>query len=174
VERKIRGSVLNNWLKYVHRQWGASGLAQCIQALSVHESKFKDGQMYDYALVEELTQWISSAKGMEHVRAGGTFHVTNLGMFAFVVQFLDIKTIAKRGARTFGQLYNFGKAEYDMSPHKGLIARIHEVSTVPEVCEVWIGVLEGMLQVTKKTGTVTKTKCRLKGDPHCEYVVDYE
>jgi len=174
VERQIRGSVLNTWLKYVHRQWGAGGLSQCIRALSVREGKFKDSKMYDYVLVEELTRWISSEKGMKYVRAGGTFHVTNLGMFAFIVKFLDIKTIAKRGATTFGQLYSFGKAEYDLSPHDGLVAQIHDVSTVEEVGEVWIGVLEGMLQVTKTKGTVTKTKCRLKGDDFCEYVVKYD
>ncbi|MBW2458324.1 MAG: hypothetical protein JRI68_27725, partial [Deltaproteobacteria bacterium] len=73
MERQIRGSVLNNWLKYVHRQWGTNGLTQCMKSLSLRVGKFSDSQMYDYALVEELTRWISSEKGMDAVRAGGTF-----------------------------------------------------------------------------------------------------
>jgi len=174
VERQIRGSVLNTWLKYVHHQWGTNGLTECLKSLSLRVGKFNDGQMYDYTLVEELTRWISSTKGMKYVRAGGTFHVTNLGVFAFVVSFLDIKTIAQRGAKTFRKLYSFGKAEYDMSQPNRLVAHIYDVSTVEEICEVWIGVFEGMLKITKKTGTVTKTDCRLKGAECCVYVLDYE
>ncbi len=174
MEHQIRGGVLNNWLKLVHRQWGTNGLAKCIKKLSLPVGKFNDGQMYDDALVEEITRWISSEKGMDQVRAGGTYHLTHLGVFSFIVSFLDIKTIAQRGEKTFEKVYSFGKADYDTSQPNRLVAHIYDVCTIEEICQVWIGLFEGMLQITKRKGTVTQTKCQLKGDECCVFAVDYE
>ena len=35
-------------------------------------------------------------------------------------------------------------------------------------------VLEAMLDLTKTKGTVTHTQCQMKGDDHCEYIVEWQ
>jgi hypothetical protein len=172
-ERKIRGSVINGYLKYVEKTWGKSGLEKCLADVKIAGMEFKDGGLYPYQIDQEIVIWISKNYGMDSVRKAGKHTVKNLGLLAYLVRFASIETMLQKAKNAYQETYSFGRVDM-RTDGKRAVATMKDVSDIPENCQGWIGALEGLLELTRTKGTVSHTKCQLRGDPHCEYEITWE
>ena len=172
-EKKVRGSVINGYLLFIEKTWGKEGIANCKRDLKLEDTKIKDGIQYSNDLLLTVIKWISDEKGISNVRKAGNFTVKNLGMLAYVVRFAKMETMMMKAKDAYLESYDQGKVEMEIGDHKA-IATMKDVSEIPENCEGWIGAMEALLELTHSKGQVIKTKCQLKGDPHCEYEVTWE
>ena len=173
MDRQVRGTVINAYLGFVKKKWGIEGLEKCMKDLGIEES-VKDGHYYIDQVRENILRWISREKGSEYLEEAGSFVVENLGILSWIVRFASPKTIVEKFPKSYSEVYTFGRIEIDHSDEKNIIARLYDVCQIEETCEVWKGVCKGVLKITKSKGTVTKTRCQLKGDAFCEYVVELE
>jgi hypothetical protein len=168
-ERKVRGSALNPYLRYVKKKWGATGLAEFCRDNKVTEAGFKDGEWYDVAVYQKLMRWFREKKGDDALRELGRFGVTDLGFLSFIVRFMSIERMLSQPTdKTYGQAFNFGRMETELGKKRAII-RLYDVSVDENACISWLGSLQGMLDITKTKGTVRETQCQSKGAPHCEY-----
>ena len=71
MDRSVRGSVLNAYLKFVEKRWGQDGLGQCVKDIGV-DGTFKDGDYYRDDYRENILRWIEREKG-----PGEVFHFPN-------------------------------------------------------------------------------------------------
>ena len=172
-EKRVRGSVISGYLLFVEKTWGKEGIANCKRDLKLENTKIKDGIHYSNDLLLDIIRWISKNKGIENVRKAGNFTVKNLGMLAYVVRFAKMDTMIMKAEEAYLESYDQGTVEMERGDHKA-IAIMKDVSVIPENCEGWIGALEALLELTHSKGTVLKTKCQLKGNPHCEYEITWE
>lgn len=172
-ERLIRGSVINGYLKYVEKTWGKDGYEECSKKAQVSDIKISDGQQYNHDMLLAIIQWISDNHGMDRVKQAGKHTVQNLGLLAYIVRFANMDTMLKKAKSLYAEAYSFG--EVDMTPtERGAEVYLKDVSQIPEDCIGWEGAFEGMLELTHSKGRVLKTKCQLKGDPHCEYEITWK
>ena len=171
--RKVRGSVLNGYLKFVEKTWGKEGIEKCLIETKIKGLHIKDGVLYPYSMVQGVIIWISRNYGMPYVRKAGKHTVKNLGLLAYVVRFASVETMLGKAKDAYKETYAFGEVNMKVSG-KSAIATMKDVSETPETCEGWIGALEGLLELTRTKGTVTKTKCQLKGDERCEYKITWD
>ncbi len=169
----MRGSVINGYIKFVEKTWGKEGLRRCLADAKLTEIQIKDGVLYPYIMEQGVIKWISKNYGMEYVRKAGKHTVKNLGLLAYLVRFTSIETMLEKAKSSYYEAYDFGKVEMHISGNRA-VATMKDVSEVPENCEGWMGALEGLVELTRKKGRVTKTKCQLKGDDHCEYEIVWE
>jgi hypothetical protein len=172
-ERKLRGSVINGYLKFVEKSWGKEGLAQCLASAELTGLTIKDGVLYPFSMNKAVISWISKSHGMGYVRKAGRHTAKNLGLLAYIVRFTSIETMLGKAKDAYYEAYGFGKVDMVISG-KRAVAIMKDVSEIPEDCEGWMGALEALLELTNTKGRVTKTKCQLKGDPHCEYEIVWE
>jgi hypothetical protein len=173
MDRNVRGSVLNAYLRFVSKKWGADGVQRCTKDLGLDE-EFKDGQYYRDELRENILRWIERIYGPDHIVEAGKFVVKNLGILGWLVRFASPKTLADSFPKNYSEVYTFGQIKVDTS-QKGLIRlRLYDVNRIEPSCNSWVGVCEGALEMTNARGKVRKTKCQLKGDVYCEYIVEYE
>ena len=172
-EREIRGSVINGYLKYVEKTWGKAGLETCKKTIKVADIKIKDGEMYTNKIILELLKWISANYGIEKVKQAGNYTIKNLGLLSYLVRFSSMDSMLSRATDRFREAYRFGTVGYEMTDH-GARVWMRDVSEIPEDCVGWIGGLQGLMDLTKTKGQVVKTKCRLKGDKHCEYMLNWK
>ena len=172
-EKKVRGSVINGYLNFVEKTWGKEGIASCKKDLDIENTKFKDGIRYPNSTLITVIKWISDNKGINNVRKAGNHTVKNLGMLAYIVRFAKMETMVMKAKEAYEESYDQGKVDIKIEDYKA-IATMKDVSEIPENCEGWIGALEALLELTHTKGNVLKTKCQLKGDPHCEYEVTWE
>ena len=98
----------------------------------------------------------------------------NLGLLGWLVRFASPKVIAESFPKNFSEVYSFGTVKVDASEKGRIVMRLYDVNRVDVSCSSWIGVCEGVLEMTHAKRTVKKTRCRLKGDVYCEYVTDYQ
>jgi uncharacterized protein (TIGR02265 family) len=172
-ERKVRGSVINGYLKFVEKTWGKEGLERCLVETNIKDLDIKDGGKYPNAMLVSVITWISKTYGMEYVRKAGRHTVKNLGLLAYIVRFTSIETMLGKAKTAYQEAYDFGEVSMKISG-KHAIASMKGVSEIPENCEGWIGALEALLEITRTVGTVNHTKCQLKGDDRCEYEIKWE
>ena len=172
-ESRVKGSVINGYLKYVERTWGKEGYEKCLASAKLTGLELKDGQWYPYTMEQGVITWISKNYGMESVRKAGRHTVKNLGFMAYLVRFASIETMLEKAQQSYYEAYDFGKVDMKISG-KRAVASMKDVSAIPENCEGWIGALEGLLEMNKKKGRVIQIKCQLKGDAQCEYEMTWE
>lgn len=173
MDRSVRGSVLNAYLKFVEKKWGKDGLQQCAKDIGL-EGTFKDGEYYRDEYRENLLRWLEREKGLSEVVEGGKFVVKNLGLLGWLVKFASPKVIAESFPKNFSEVYTFGKVKIEANEKGLIVMRLYDINRVDVSCTSWIGVCEGVLDMTRTKGTVKKTKCVLKGDVYCEYVTEYQ
>jgi hypothetical protein len=172
MDRSVRGSVLNAYLRFVEKKWGKDGLQQCVKDIGL-DGVFRDGEYYRDEFRENILRWLEREKGQTEVIEGGRFVVKNLGLLGWLVKFASPKVIAESFPKNFSEVYTFGKVKIEAVDKGRIVMRLYDVNRVDVSCASWIGVCEGVLDMTRTKGTVKKTKCVLKGDVYCEYVTDY-
>jgi predicted hydrocarbon binding protein len=173
MERRVRGSVLNAYLKYVRVKWGDGGVKACLKDLGLSE-EFKDGEYYHDEMRENVLRWLSRTKGREYIQDAGRYVVKNLGILSWMVRFVNVKTLVEKFPQNYSEVYTFGKATVDASKDKAIVFRLHDVNRIEESCLSWLGVCKGALEMTNTNGEVRETKCLVKGDQYCEFTVNYE
>ena len=172
IERKIRGSVINGYLKFVEKTWGKDGLENCRRDVKLDGIHLKDGAYFPNAMLLEIIKWISKNHGMEYVRKAGKHTVKNLGLLSYIVRFTSIETMLGKAKDAYMEAYRFGDVDINISGNRA-VATMKDVSEIPENCEGWIGALEALLEITRTKGRVVKAKCQLNGDEHCEYEITW-
>jgi hypothetical protein len=172
VERLVRGTVINAYLKFIEKKWGQTGLDTCIADLGIAE-QIMDGQYYVDAHRENILRWIERTHGRESIVEAGKFVVKNLGLLGWLVRFASPKILAESFPKNYSEVYTFGNVKVDTSLRDRISMRLYDVNRVDVSCDSWVGVCEGALEMTHTKGKVTKTRCQLKGDVYCEYVIDY-
>ena len=172
-EREIRGSVINGYLKYVEKTWGKDGYKDCLKAAKLDDIKIKDGQRYNHDMLLAIIHWISDTHGVDRMRQAGKHTVQNLGLLAYIVRFASMDAMLTKAKSLYADAYSFGQVDLTET-ERGANVFMKDVSQIPEDCIGWEGAFEGMLELTKSKGRVLKTKCQLKGDPHCEYEVTWK
>ena len=168
----MRGDVLNAYLKFIEKRWGKDGLDQCQKGVGIMDP-FKDGEYYDDVYRENILKWLMQEKGKNEVIEGGKFVVKNLNLLGWLVRFASPKVIAESFPKNFSEVYSFGMVKVDANEKGRIVMRLYDINRIDVSCDSWIGVCEGVLEMTRMNGTVKKTRCRLKGDECCEYVTDY-
>jgi predicted hydrocarbon binding protein len=174
MERKTRGSVINGYLKYIRKKWGAEGEKQCRKDLGMDDYEFKDGQYYQDEMVGNVLRWINRTRGREAVKDGGRFIMHNMGILSWMVRFTTIKALAEKFPENYSEVYAFGSCKADTSDPKNLRLIFKDVGYYEEACLVWEGICEESLAMTRTKGSVQHTKCQNKGHDHCEFVVRLE
>ncbi len=159
--------------KFITNKWGKGGHQECCKALNFDEP-FKDSNYFSSEIHEGILKWISSEKGLDYVREGGSFVVRNLGMLAWLVRFASVRTVLERFPANYSEVYSFGRVEVDNSLDDKLIFKLFDVNRIEETCMAWKGVGEGALLMTKTKGTVEEIACCRLGNDCCEYHVQIE
>ena len=172
-DRIIRGNVINRYLSFIKKTWGKDGEEQARKESGITDINITDSNFYNNEIMVRILSWISTNHGMDRVRQAGKYTAQNLGLFAYMVRFLSMETMLNKAEERFKELYKFGSIDIEVSDNKA-IANMKDVSEIEENCQGWIGVLEAMLDLTKTKGTVTHTQCQMKGEDHCEYIVEWQ
>jgi len=172
MERKVRGSILNSYMAFITKKWGKEGYRSCMSDIGLW-GEFRDGNYYQDPIRENILRWIAREKGENYLRECGRFIISNLGILSWLVRFADIKSLANKFPKNFSEVYSYGKVEAIMDRDGEIILRLYDVNRIKESCEVWHGICEGALLVTKTKGKVEKTKCSVNKDPYCEYIIRY-
>ena len=174
-EMMLRGSVLLGYLKFVKTKWGAQGMKELKEATGLDPASYREGGWYGAGDSEKLLGWIHDTKGPESLVAAGSFLIQNLGFLAYVMRFLNVKTILVRAPESYADAFRYGSIKIDIDGEvKRAVAVMKDVAVDPYACPAWLGAFQGMLEMTKTKGTVKETQCQRKGADHCEFLVEWE
>jgi len=174
-ERKLKGAVLRGYYKFIRKKWGVEGQKECEAATGVIDGNLKEEIFYPNEWSVKIQEWMSSTHGMPLCRQCGAFTVQNLGILAYLVKFANIKFLLKRAPKSYGEAFNFGRMEVALDEdNKRAVLRMYDANYNQEACEMWWGVFEGCLEMTRTKGTVQKVLCQREDSGHCEYVIEWE
>ena len=172
---KLKGGVMKSYYKFIARQWGGAGVRECEEATGVYDSELKEEVFYPWEFNEKILLWISEKGGSDQLRKLGNFIVKNLGVLSYLVRFANMKFFLRKAKENYDDTFNYGRVSVLMD-ERGKMATVifKDTNKIEESCQVWLGLFEGMLEMTKSKGTVTKAKCQVTGDDYCEYIIKWE
>ena len=171
-ERKIKGDVLKGYMKFVRKTWGKDGLEELISAIEL-DPDIQDGQWYDEIWGIKILEWIAETKGEKYLEESGKFAIMGLGELSHIVEFLDIKSIMKRGSESYQNAFNDGEFIVELGDKSATIKIKGSGINDKYACKTWTGVFKGMLEITNTIGTVKEIKCERDGETHCEFVMEW-
>jgi len=173
-ERKVRGGAINGYLAFIKKSWGEAGRVECVAAIGLPpDARFEDGLFYPNKILVDVLKWISATHGMDKVRQAGKFAIMNQGFLSYLVRFINMDQMLTKAEERFHETWKFGVVGIRRESKKATVS-IKDFSDVEENCIAWVGAFEGMLEMTKTKGTVKETKCQLKGNERCVYVIEWE
>ncbi len=172
-DRKIKGDVLIGYMNFVQNTWGKDGLEELISAIKI-EPDIKEAIWYDEVWSIKILEWIAETKGEEYLERSGKFTIMELGKLSHIVEFMDIKSILKRGSESYLAAFNDGEFIVELEEKSATIKIKGSGINDKYACQTWIGVFKGMLELTGTNGTVEEIKCEKEGADHCEFVMEWE
>lgn len=173
-EAELRGSVILGYMKFIKTKWGAQGLKEMSQATGLDPKNYKEGGWYPSEDSSKILQWIHDIKGPEFVPIAGNYLIKNLGILAYVLRFMNPKTILAKAPGSYRDAFKYGKMKVDFIGEKKAEVKMKNVAIDQYACPAWHGAFEGMLELTKTKGTVEKVQCQLDGAPYCLYIIQWE
>ncbi|MFH0816652.1 MAG: hypothetical protein V1934_07545 [Methanobacteriota archaeon] len=172
-EKRVRGSVLIGYLKFIRKSWGEQGAMQVRGVVNFDLDKLKESSWYDITCSSAILGWLKNKKGWESVETCGNMTVKDLGMLSYIVAFSNVKSILAKAPANYADAFSYGKMEVDLEDKRAVIRMIdtaeHECS-----CRTWLGAFKGIMERTHTKGTVKETQCQRRGAPHCVYVMEWE
>lgn len=172
-DRKVKGSVLLGYIKFIYKTWGQDGSDELITSIGI-DPDIKEDILYDDDWSGKILAWIAENKGEEYIERAGKYAITNLGDLSHIVEFMDIKSIMKRGSESYSAAYNEGDFVVDLKDTGATINIRGSGINDKYACKAWVGVFKGMLEITKTKGTVKEVQCERDGADHCEFVMEWE
>jgi len=173
-ERKVKGAVVLGYSKFIKKTWGKEGLEQYVSETGVDTEKMNDGTWYDDQYSRITLSWIAKNKGPEYLERCGIYTVKDLGMLSYIVRFMDIKSILKRGPDSYDEAFNYGSFKVNIGENKAHI-KIRDSGKDDEyACKTWMGVFKGMLEMTKTNGRVIETQCEYRGADECIFEMTWK
>ena len=172
-DRKVKGSVLLGYMKFVKNTWGQDGLDELIIDIGMSPD-IKESTLYDDDWSTKILAWIAENKGEEYIESAGKYAITYLGDLSHIVGYLDIKSIMKRGSESYSDAFNEGDFIVDLKDTGATIIIRGSGVNDKYACKAWVGVFKGMLEITKTKGTVKEIQCERDGVDHCEFMMEWE
>ena len=175
IENKVKGSVIIGYFKFIKKTWGNEGLDDSASALNFGPDKLDEGKWYNDRYSVNVLTWIAENKGEEYLERCGNYTVKDLGLLSYIVRFMDIKAILKRGPDSYREAFNYGTFKVEIIDDNRATIKIKgSAANDKYACKTWTGVFKGMLEMTKTKGRVLETQCELKGGPYCLYEMSWE
>ena len=172
-DKKLQGSVLLGYVKFIRQKWGADGVSECGSKIGLDLSLINEGRWYNHDISKAILKWIAEEKGLENVERCGNFSTKELGFLSYLVRFVNVKSLLKRAPESYANAFSWGRLTVSARENSAVI-RMHDASTSELDCVAWLGAFRGMLEQTRTKGTVKETQCQSKGAPHCEFLMEWK
>ncbi|MFO7992207.1 MAG: DUF2378 family protein [Thermoplasmata archaeon] len=171
-EKKVRGSVLNGFIKYIERSWGEAGTKEFSDYAGYDPNKIDDKKWYDAELLGKVHTWLAEEKGKKYVRMAGRYTVQDLGILSYLVKFASVKTLLKKAPKSYRDAFNYGDSIITVEKNRA-IAKMKDVVIDDYTCDAWRGVFEGVLEATNTQGKVEIFEDKTKGENDCYYEINW-
>ena len=172
---KIRASTVLRFLTFLRRRHGREA-DDAIRNWGIRREDLEDDTWLSVDACAELLELIESKFGdgsYGFIRAAfrdavGTFPTIREQL----ARALPLEVLAEHAPAVYNREWNFGRLEVEAGPGHS-VNRHFDWMPTPAMCAMFHGVYEGVLVARHVPGKVTKTQCVRRGDPCCEYRVEW-
>jgi len=174
-EKKVRGSLLNSYTKYIKKKWGGDGLKECAKVIGMNPDDISAKEWYGLELSIKILECVNEKGGQEHIEKCGGEVLQDIGAIAYLIKLSDMGTVLKRATtQGYDSSFNFGKCSFQIIDKNNALIKLEDHSESELMCLAWIGSIMGAMKLKKLNGKVTEKQCQLKGAGFCEFEVHWE
>ncbi|MFO7792022.1 MAG: hypothetical protein R6W73_03460 [Candidatus Saliniplasma sp.] len=174
-KKKVRGSIINGYIKYIRRTWGDRGVNDLEEKLNIDIEDINDREWYDVNIHSSVHEWIVENHGEDHLRRGGSFTVQNMGVLSYLIKFTSPKTMLKKAPKSYSDAFTYGDVKIDIEDEDDKAYIKFKDNVVDEyTCIGWLGVFEGILKATNTEGEVKVWDAKDKGEKDCYFIMRWK
>ena len=172
-KKKVRGSIINGYIKYIKRTWGEKALNSLEDKLGFSIKEIDDRKWYDHTIHASVYEWIVEIHGEEHLKRGGSFTVQNLGVLSYLIKLTSPKTMLKKAPKSYRDAFSYGDVKIDIEDDRAYI-KLKDTAIDEYTCTGWLGVFEGILKATNTKGEVKVWDAEDKGEKDCYFIMKWK
>jgi uncharacterized protein (TIGR02265 family) len=182
---QVKGAVLHSRLAYVREKAGEEGVLRVLAKLPEEDRRILTSVLlaagwYPFETNERLDRAISDEIG----RGEGVFRALGVASAAHNLGAVHRNFLSKRdphgllrqAASIFRLYYDTGRREYERTGEKSAVLRTYDCASFSRAdCLTVVGWHEKAIELCGgRKVHVSETRCRARGDSHCEYVCTWE
>ena len=172
-DKKVRGSIINGFIKYIKRTWGEKGMDGIEDELNMDVTSFNDRKWYDHEIHSKIHRWIVENHGEGHLERAGSYTVQNMGILSYLIKFTSPDKMLKKAPKSYRDAFSYGDVEIKVEEKKAYV-KMKGVALDEYTCLAWRGVFEGVLEATNSKGTIKEWDAEEKGDKDCYFIAEWE
>jgi hypothetical protein len=173
MEKRLKGSVLLGYMKFIMKKWGSDGLEEASRDIGLKFDDIQDSAFYPKLYVDNIYEWLVRTHGRDKIIEANKFAVKNIGMISYILKFVRIERVVRSIEPGISDGLDFGRVEVGLG-EKTATVKMYDINDSELDCLGWMGALEGMLEMTKTMGVVEEVMCSNKGADHCEFIMTWE
>lgn len=170
--KKVRGSILSGFIKFVERTWGEDGRNDLIDETGVDVNNISKRKWYPVEYLRKIHRWIGEDKGEKYLRRAGNYTVQDLGILSYLVRFTSIERLLKKAPKSYDDAFSYGEVHIDIGEGEAIV-KMKDVVIDEFTCAAWRGVFEGSLEATDTEGTVKPIDHEDKGGNDCFFKMSW-
>ena len=163
--KKVRGSILNGFIKFIKRTWGKDGRDAFMQETGIDINSISKRKWYPVEYLQKIHGWIGD-KDEKYLRRAGRYTVQDLGILSYLVRFTSIESLLKKAPKSYEDAFSYGDVDIEVGEKEALV-KMKDVVIDEFTCAAWHGVFEGSLEATDTEGSVEPIDHEEKGEKDC-------
>lgn len=170
---KIIGRVLLGYRDYIKKRWGREAVAEVSRVIDLDLEGVADDRWYLHMYNDDIIDWLADTHGQDTCRMAASEMVTSVGIISYVAWIAGIRRVLKQAVKEYRDSIDYGTIETEIGKGQALI-HLQGTMANKNTCVGWIGVLEGIMKLSKAKGGVEKVGCEFDGDERCTYLMRWE
>ncbi len=170
-DKKVRGDLLLGYFKGVKKFWGVKGLKECEKYVGAKEDNIKSTSWYPIEYHSKMHRFLGEKNESAVVKVA-RHAIQDLGMLSYLVRFVSIERMLKKGPKSYKDTFNFGVPTVNIHDNHAII-KLKDVVTTEYTCLGWKGVFLGALDATNTEGKVKIIDHEDKDENDCYFKITW-
>ncbi len=156
---KTKGNIILLYHKFVRKMWGKGGVEALDARLDFDIKDIQPEGLYLPGYQRQIVNYIVKEHGTEYLRKLGRFSAREVKLMRYFGMFTNpVKVLAKMNETLAATNLRNEDVETDVltveETDKGLLVTANGVMGNENQIEIWIGIFEGILELTRNPGKV--------------------
>ncbi len=152
-DNELSGQIIISMINYVRKRWGERGVSDLEGDTGIKAGGIKEGMFYPLDHAGKVMAHVKDRYGPENIRKMGRFQVKDIGFKRYLARFVPPEKVLRLIRESYHKMTKVGTMGIKETKGGAEITMTDFIKN-EDLVELWTGVYEGVLEMTRTKGSV--------------------